>query len=90
MIIEVLVKIFEKVETLEGSMYKVQQLSTLCFTQQRYAHRVMSTCEHSSHKTTIIVFYLISQLHVSAFVTSAIIRLEYNYQRNYIIQCDII
>jgi hypothetical protein len=46
-------------------------------------------CEHSSHTTTIIVFYL-NQLHVSTFVTSAIIRFEYNYQRNYVIQCDII
>jgi len=35
---EVLVKLFEKTETLEGSMYKVTQLSNFCFTQQRYAY----------------------------------------------------
>ena len=34
-IIEVLVKLFEKIETLEGSVYKVKQLSNLRFTQQR-------------------------------------------------------
>jgi hypothetical protein len=37
-IIEVLVKLFEKMETLEGSMYNVKQPSNLWFTQQRYAY----------------------------------------------------
>jgi hypothetical protein len=38
--------------------------------------RVTSMHGHSSHNTTIIVFYLIYQLHVSAIVNSAIIRLD--------------
>jgi hypothetical protein len=33
-------------------------------------------CGHSSHNTTIFVFYLIYQLHVSAVLNSVIIRLN--------------
>jgi hypothetical protein len=38
--------------------------------------RVTSVRGHSSGNTTIFVFYLIYQLHVSAIVNSAIIRLD--------------
>jgi hypothetical protein len=41
-----------------------------------YVDRETSMRGRSSHNTTIFVFYLIYQLHVSAIVNSAIIRLD--------------
>jgi hypothetical protein len=65
--------------TVVESVYCAVRTETLYKTKK--IRRVTNTCEHSSHKTTIIVFCL-NKLHFSAIVTSAITRLEYNYQRN--------